>query len=255
MQKATRMKRTTTQVWGWAGGLLVATLGLQGQAAMPDVTEPVPGAAQTDTAAAPDAAAAEVVPAGPHSYLLDTRRSSFVVQVFKEGAASAFAHDHVISATDVRGTVVVDITDVKTARVDVEVMTAGLINDDPKLRKRFKIEGEMSPDDRQKVLENMRSADQLDVAQFPVMTFVSTAAAPVDATTVNLSGRLTMHGVTRDVNLPVKVKLDGDTIDGRGSLSLKTSDFGIKPFSAFFGAVKNKDTIILTVHLVAHRKK
>ena len=63
-----------------------------------------------------------------------------------------------------------------------------------------------------------------------------------------------MHGVTKAISLPVEATVKGQTIDARGSVKLKTSDFGIEPYSALLGAVRNQDGIILHVHLFAQTR-
>ncbi len=174
------------------------------------------------------------------------------MQVFRAGAASALAHDHVIHATGMFGSVVVDGTDARSARIDVTVPTKSLVNDDPMMRKRFGLEGEISEKDRAAILANMRHADQLDVDVHPVITFRSTAVEPTAGAGLTLMGILTIRGQARPITMPIDVAVVGDTIDGRGTLRLKTSDFGIAPYTAFLGAIRNQDAVVLHIRLVAH---
>lgn len=209
----------------------------------PAPVPPVPTAAQGGEA--------EAAPAGPKTFTLDAKKSSFVVQVFKAGAASALAHDHVINATSLTGTVVVDAASLATAAVDVTVQTMGLVNDEPALRKRYGLEGEVNEKDRAAILDNMRNEEQLDTKKFPTMRFVSTSVVPGAGSALTLKGRLTIKGVTKDISLPCDVVIKDKTVDGKGTVRLKTSDFGIEPYSAFLGAVRNQDEIILHVRFVA----
>ena len=48
---------------------------------------------------------------------------------------------------------------------------------------------------------HLRSADFFDVERFPQLTFVSTQVTPVDEATLRVKGDLTMHGVSREVEL------------------------------------------------------
>lgn len=214
---------------------------------------PVTGPAVTP-AVAPSAAQggeSEVRALGPQKFILDGKASLFAVQVFKKGAAQALAHDHVVAATSMSGSVVVDPTNLMSARVEVTVQTAGLENDAPAMRKRYHLPLEVSEKDRAAILANMRSESQLDVEKFPTMRFVSTSVVPGVGKALTLKGQLTIHGVTRDVSLPVDVTVTDHTVDGQGSTPIKMTDFGIEPYSAFLGAVSNKDEMILHVRLVA----
>jgi polyisoprenoid-binding protein YceI len=208
----------------------------------------VGGAAAAQAPAPPAAPAAPA--AGPRTFVIDAKRSVLAVQVFKGGAAAALAHNHVISATTMSGRIVVDPAHPDTARVEVTLPTAGLTNDDPKLRKRFGVTGDVPEGDRKLILEHMQDAGQLDIAHFPTMQFVSTSTSGTGNKLV-LNGKLTLHGVTRDISLPVDVTFTDTSVRGVGSIQLKTSDFGIEPYSAFLGAVKNKDGIVLHVDLFA----
>lgn len=200
------------------------------------------------------AATAPVVDAplqGVHTYVIDAKKSVLAVQVFKSGAAAGLAHDHVIHASTMSGSITVDAANRATAKVEVTLPTKSLVNDDPKIRKQYGVVTDISDSDKAAVLEHMQAEGQLDIAKYPTMSFVSTSATPGEGNKLTLNGKLTMHGVTKDISLPIEAVLKGNTIDGKGSVKLNTSDFGIEPYSAFLGAVKNKDGIVLHVHLVA----
>jgi polyisoprenoid-binding protein YceI len=185
-------------------------------------------------------------------YVLDQKKSSFVVQVFRAGAASALAHDHVVHATAMFGTIEVEGDDPSSAQIDITVPTKSLVNDDPVMRKRFGLEGEIAEKDRAAILANLRHPDQLDVELHPVITFRSTSVQPVSGSSMTLHGILTIRGRARPITLPIDVEKKGDAIDGKGTLRFKTSDFGITPYAAFFGAVRNQDAVVLHLRLVAH---
>jgi polyisoprenoid-binding protein YceI len=62
---------------------------------------------------------------------------------------------------------------------------------------------------------HLRSADFFDVAQFPTLTFRSTAVEPLGGGRFRLTGDLTMHGVTKPVTL--EGEYSGAATDGYGN--------------------------------------
>lgn len=217
--------------------------------APPATTPPTtpPTTAPTETPPAPAAAV-------KRTFAIDKAKSSIVIQVFKDGAAAALAHDHVVDVKDFAGSIVTDGADAASASVEVTAQTASFINDDAKLRKKFGLDSEISEKDRKAVEENMKSKEQLDTAGFATVKFVSTSVKKGADGKLTLAGKLTLHGVTKDVTMPLDAKVTGDDVDGSASFRLKTSDYGIKPYSALLGAVKNKDEIVLHLNLVGHAK-
>ena len=81
--------------------------------------------------------------------------------------------------------------------------------------------------------EHLRSKDFFDVAQFPAATFASTGALK-RGNQVVLQGKFTLHGVTKDVEVPVKIS--GLIKDPWGKMrlgikataTLNRQDYGVK---------------------------
>ncbi len=75
---------------------------------------------------------------------------------------------------------------------------------------------------------HLRSPDFFDVAKYPQVTFVSTKISRVDDTNYTLTGDLTMRGVTRSIDVPVKVVfVRDDDARFRGEMKLNRKDFGM----------------------------
>jgi polyisoprenoid-binding protein YceI len=229
---------------------LVTAVVFAGVSALADVVSPPlvppPPAASPSAAPAPPPAPSS---ATATTWRIDPARSSIVIQVFKDGVAARFAHDHVVAARQFAGTITGVPGDPTSARVEVTAQTASFVNDEPALRTKFKLPLEVSDGDRKTIEDSMKGPEVLDVARFPTVSFRSTGVERAGAGFV-LKGALTLHGVTRPVSMPLEVKTVGDAIDGSASFRLKTSDYGMPPYSAMFGAVKCKDEIVLHLHLV-----
>jgi polyisoprenoid-binding protein YceI len=72
--------------------------------------------------------------------------------------------------------------------------------------------------------------------QFPDATFDLTQPIPLPAglepgqtVRADAKGRLTVHGTTRDVTLPLQGRWNGDTIQVAGSLAITLTEYGIQP--------------------------
>ena len=81
--------------------------------------------------------------------------------------------------------------------------------------------------------EHLKSPDFFDVAKFPTITFKSTSVKAKSKTEFDVTGDLTMHGVTKRITLPVEFLGFGMGPGGKekGGFSIETTlnrkDFGI----------------------------
>lgn len=88
----------------------------------------------------------------------------------------------------------------------------------------------------------LKGPEWFDATRFPTMTFHSTAVVPTGPATADVSGNLTLHGVTRSVTLKVKFNRAGinpmDKIYTAGfevSGQVKRSDFGVSKYVPMVG--------------------
>ena len=84
--------------------------------------------------------------------------------------------------------------------------------------------------------DNRLRNEGLQTDQYPTATF--TVTQPVDvpaaalagtATKITLTGDLTLHGVTKSVQIPAQAQLVGNTMQVAGSLTFSLADFQISP--------------------------
>ncbi len=82
--------------------------------------------------------------------------------------------------------------------------------------------------------DNRIRTDGLQTATFTTATFASNGPVALPATVadgavvkVDVPGKLTIHGVTKDVTLPVDVRLDGAQGEAVGTLKFPFSDYNI----------------------------
>ncbi|MCJ7438589.1 MAG: YceI family protein, partial [Acidimicrobiia bacterium] len=129
------------------------------------------------------------------------------------GAQTAFGR-----TPDVSGTMVIDGT--TASEVDIEADLTTLESDEP--------------------FRDGTLGDQaLETGRFPTATFMltepidfGTVPAAGETVKVNASGKLTLHGLTRDVTIPLDAKLVNDVIVVTGQIDIAFADYGIeKPVS------------------------
>lgn len=189
--------------------------------------------------------------AAADTFSLDGKKSELVVKTFKEGFAAALAHNHVIKATEAKGELAWDPAAPEATKIAVTVNVAGLVADEFELRKKHGQTNEVSANDQRKVTQAMLGPDQLDAAKFPTISFTSSSVAKDASGAMVVTGKFTLHGVSREVKVPVNIQTKDNQIVGDGKLALRVSDYGIQPYSTALGSIKNKDQVELVLHLVA----
>jgi hypothetical protein len=146
------------------------------------------------------------------------------VHVRKSGLFSAFAHDHVITAPIASGTL-----DTQTMIVQIIVPTRQMKVMDP----------EVSEKDRAEIQSTMLGPKVLNVERYPEIRFTSSHVESVGARRYRVSGKLELHGVSRELSFEVT----GGPERYEGKTKLKQTEFGIEPVAVAGGTVKVKDEL------------
>ncbi len=222
----------------------------------PVAEAPVVEASAEEPAEAPAPEAEEPTPpepeaTGPVHYALTTQGSSLYVQVFKDTstAASGISHDHVMRASGWTGTATWDPENPSACKIDVSVPVDKLVVDPPKLREAVGYEAPLSDGQRGDVRKNMLSKDQLNSSKYPTISFQATGCKAAGGDTVDVSGTLTIKGKSQPVTVRMTLSGDGERFSAKGSFKVKGSDYGLEPYSAMMGALKNRDELRFTVRL------
>ena len=163
------------------------------------------------------------------TYRLGPDDGTLVVRTGRTGAAAKAGHDLVIEVTAWEGTLRVGDDPADTS-VELEA-------DATSLHVREGSGGMQSLGDDDKA--NIRTTIHDDVLKGRAITFRSTAVAGADGR-LNVQGELTLAGTTRPLAFDLAV---GD--DGRlsGAAVVKQTDWGMKPYSTLFGALKVADQV------------
>jgi polyisoprenoid-binding protein YceI len=92
--------------------------------------------------------------------------------------------------------------------------------------------------------KHLRSADFLDVARFPTVTFES-QRVEMAGRRATVTGRLTLHGVTKEIVVPLDVQLSETALVATGEFLLNRGDYGIN-YSSFLNPIGNTIRVTFT---------
>jgi polyisoprenoid-binding protein YceI len=156
----------------------------------------------------------------------------------RKGAGSSVGHDLTIEALDWS----VEMSVPETAPTDATV--AARVELGP-LAVRAGTGGAapLADKDRGDIENNARRT--LEVDRHPTATFESTRVVTSDDRTT-ISGALTLHGVTAPIDVDVR-EMAPDRY--RATTVVSQSAYGIKPYSAFLGALKVRDDVQVEVEV------
>lgn len=186
-------------------------------------------------------------------FAIDSGASLLTIQVFRGGALARAGHNHVVASHDLAGTAHVPET-LSAVTFDVHVPVNLLTVDEDNLRT------QAGPDFPPGVPEeakagtkrNMLGEAILDGDRYPEIVLRSQVVRrAADGNGVEAQVQAVVRDRAFAIIVPLKYRLDGDTLELDGEIPLKQTDVGITPFSLFGGALKVEDGLKIRFHIVA----
>ena len=190
------------------------------------------------------AACVSAAGAAEQGYTVVAEQSAVRIHVGKSGLFGFAGHAHEIAAR-VEGTVAADPADLARSSVslsfDAKAIEVVAGRDEP-------------AKDVPKVQAVMAGPEVLDVSRFPSVTFRSRSVAGKEISPgvydLQVNGDLTLHGITRSLTLPLRVEVAAETLTASGKVTLRQTDFGMKPVSVG-GVVNVKNELGVDFRIVA----
>lgn len=169
------------------------------------------------------------------SYRVVPEESAVTIRVGKGGLFKFAGHEHEVVAPALRGEILADGGDIARSSVSLAFDAKSL-----------RVSGAGEPaNDVPKVQEAMLGPKVLDTARFPEISFRSRAVSGRETSPgvyeLQVTGDLTLHGVTRSLTLPIRVEKT-DRIVASGRATVRQTDHGIKPVSVG-GVVNVRDQV------------
>jgi len=179
-------------------------------------------------------------------YIIDGSRSRFTVKAFAGGLLSSLAHNPTIAIRGFAGEVAFapDAIEKSSLRMKVNADSLDLTDN-------------VSDKDR-KEIERMMREEVLETRSYPEIIFESAQVSGNKITEgwyrINVTGDLTLHGVTNKCSFDTQVRVSEDRFSAQGEFPLRQTDFNIKLVSAAGGTIKVKDELKFSFDIVATKE-
>jgi polyisoprenoid-binding protein YceI len=179
-------------------------------------------------------------------YRLDATQSKFIAHALRGGLLWFKGHDHLVAARDFGGEAEITVDSINPASLLLVVKSGSM--------------GETNTvftDQQKQIIDKELREIVLLPAQYPDITFKSTEvkgkAGGSNEYDLQIGGDLTLLGVTRHIEIPTHVTINGNDLRARGEFSISRSDFKVKATSAFHGMVRVRDKIEFNFDIIAHQ--
>jgi polyisoprenoid-binding protein YceI len=219
--------------------------------------------------AAAAAVALAALPSSAGTFRVLADESDLVVVTHRGGFAAKMAHDHVIAASGYEAHLEFAPEAPEAASYRLTVPVDGLVVDDAEVKERLapRLEelgvqnrpfSHVSDADRAKIRAAMLDPDQLDAEQFPTISAEAVVSGRRETETdgggpfpyfVRLS--LEVRGRTVEREATARYEYQDGKLYVESLASFRFKEFGIRPYSAFLGAVRNRDQFHVYVRIVA----
>jgi polyisoprenoid-binding protein YceI len=188
--------------------------------------------------AVPEFAYAVPVAISPGREEFGPNNGRMLVRTGRTGVGSSVGHDLTIEVTDWSAQVDIPETGPADATVTARIDLGSLA-----VREGTGGARPLSVKDRGEIENNSRRT--LDVDRYPTATFESTRIT-ISEGGGTISGTLTVHGVAAPIEVDVREASPGRF---RATAVVSQSAYGIRPYSAFLGALKVRDDIDVEIQI------
>ena len=178
-------------------------------------------------------------------YRIDPAKSTFMVHANRTGLAWFRGHSHRIAVRDFSGEASLTPDVVNPASLQMTVQAGSLEETDPVFTQQQK-----------DIINKELKEIVLHPDKYPEISFQSTGVrgglknGKFEAV---ITGNLNLHGVTKPIEIPATVSLEGNNLRAVGEFDIDRDDFGVKATSAFHGLVRVKNNIKFVFDIIAEK--
>ncbi len=170
----------------------------------------------------------------------------------RAGILGFLGHEHAVLATEWSVEPEWDGSDWTGTPFTLTIPVASLVIDRADARRIAQLKGGPGAATVRKVQKRMLGPDALDAARHPTIRFVTTDVVQGESPSeLRLSGRFSMHGHSREIEVPALRARRGDgTLSLSGTFQLRQTDYGIEPQSAGLGTIDVDDLVRVRFQLL-----
>jgi polyisoprenoid-binding protein YceI len=180
-------------------------------------------------------------------YFVDPGVSRFTARAFATGLLASLGHNPSFAIRQFAGEAKFAADAPEQASVRVVVQSGSL-----------ELWDQVSDKDRREIEKTMRN-EVLEIARFPEIIFEasnpSMSKGGEGVYWANITGKLTLHGVTQPQQITAQVSITGNQLRANGEFTLRQSSYGIKLVSVAAGTMKIKDEVKVTFDFIARKKE
>lgn len=184
---------------------------------------------------------------------VDPSRSEIRVLVYRGGPLARFGHNHVLTGAPEGIIHVGDTSERSGFRLQMNVTEMSVDAPAARMNEGEAFTADVSDEARRGTRRNMLGPEVLDAENFPLIELQSIALHG-PRWNPDVRARLILRGVARDIEFPAAVFLTDDRLNVIASFRIRTSDFGIAPFSVLGGGLQVQDEFRIRVNLIAARE-
>jgi len=171
-------------------------------------------------------------PIPPGEYKIDSHNGRLILRTFREGMAALIGHDLVIDVTRWQGTVTIPDGSGGQPRLALTIDMGSF-----EVREGLHGVKPLTDSDRQEIKGSI--AETLKTHDHKQASFESRTVR-VDGDQATVDGAFTLAGTTQPLRMTVQANGDR-TVTGKATV--QQTLWGIKPYKAFLGALKVRDTV------------
>jgi polyisoprenoid-binding protein YceI len=183
---------------------------------------------------------------GGNRFRLDPAQSKFIAHALRGGLLWFKGHEHLVAAREFTGEAQITPDRITPASLQLTVKTDSMVET-----------SDAFTEPQKQIINKELREIVLEPVKYPEIVFKSTEVKgkllSPGQYDLKIGGDLTLHGVTKHIEIPAKVTVTERDLRAVGEFSIDRSDFNVKATSAFHGMVRVRKKVTFTFDIVGHR--